>query len=220
MTEAITAHFYPPSEERINIVSHLIGLIFSVVGLVLLVVKAAALGTAIHVVSFAAFGAGLVTLYLASWLYHSATHVQVRIHLRTLDHASIYLLIAGSYTPFVLLVLPDTVGWVIFGVTWTMALIGIVTKLFYTGRFSHLSTAMYVFMGWIMVFAIKPLVENFSSEGLSWLIAGGVSYTVGALFYSIKRMPYGHATFHIFVLLGSISHFISVYFYILAPAET
>jgi hemolysin III len=127
----------------------------------------------------------------------------------------IYVLIAGSYTPLSLLVLNGAVGWTIFGVSWAMAATGIVIKLFHTGKYNKISTAMYVFMGWVIVFAIKPLIANLSSEGLAWLFAGGVSYTVGALFYSIRKMPYGHATFHIFTLLGSACHFVCVYFFVL-----
>jgi hemolysin III len=116
-----------------------------------------------------------------------------------------------------LLILKGTVGWTIFGVTWGMAAAGITLKLFYTGHYDKLSTAMYVFMGWMIVFAIKPLIANFPPEGLSWLFAGGISYTVGALAYSFKKLPYGHAIFHIFCLVGSACHFVSVYFFVLAP---
>jgi len=127
----------------------------------------------------------------------------------------IYVLIAGSYTPLALLALKGTVGWVIFGVSWVMAVTGVVIKLFHTGKYNKISTAMYVFMGWVIIFAIKPLTANLSSEGLAWLFAGGVFYTVGALFYSIKKMPYGHATFHVFTLLGSACHFVCVYYFVL-----
>lgn len=210
------AHTYSVLEERINIVSHALGLLLSAAGVILLVVKSLSAGSAIHTISFAVFGISLVTLYSASTAYHAAQKAHVRSALRTFDHASIYLLIAGTYTPFALITLQGTVGWVIFGVTWSMALIGITAKLFFTGRFDHLSTALYVFMGWIIMFAIKPLVSNLSVEGLIWLAAGGISYTVGALFYSIKKLPFGHATFHIFVLLGSVCHFTCVYFYVIA----
>jgi hemolysin III len=125
------------------------------------------------------------------------------------------VLIAGSYTPFALLVLKGTVGWVVFGVIWAMAATGIVIKLFYTGRYHKVSTAMYVFMGWVIVFAINPLIEGLSSAGLTWLFAGGVAYTTGALFYSISKMPFGHATFHIFCLFGSACHFVAVYYFVL-----
>lgn len=143
-----------------------------------------------------------------------------RASLRTVDHAMIYVLIAGTYTPFALLVLKGAIGWAVFGVAWAMAVTGIVIKLFHTGRWDKISTAMYVFMGWIIVFAIKPLIAGLSSEGLTWLFAGGIFYTVGALFYSIRKMPFGHATFHIFCLLGSASHFVSVYYFVLPPISS
>lgn len=208
-------HVYTASEERLNVGTHGLGLILSVIGLVMLVLKAAKYGTAIHIVSFAVFGASLVILYSASTLYHSSTTEKARARLRAFDHASIYILIAGTYTPLALLVLQGTVGWLIFSVAWGLAVVGVVVKLFFTGRFDHLSTTMYVFMGWIIIFAFKPLVANLAPQGLTWLFAGGIAYTVGALFYSIKKMPFAHATFHFFVLAGSICHFISVYWFVL-----
>ena len=207
--------FYSPAEERLNILSHALGLLLSVVGLVLLIVKAASLGTPLHVVSFAIFGASLVILYAASTIYHSTDDPSRRTKLRTVDHAAIYILIAGTYTPFTLAVLSGTVGWTLFGVSWGMAVTGIVLKLFYTGRFNILSTSMYVFMGWVIVFAVKPLMAALPEEGIFWLFAGGIAYTVGAISYSIKKIPFGHAVFHFFVLAGSACHFISVYWYIL-----
>jgi len=193
-------------------------LALSVIGLALLVVKAASLGTPLHVVSFAIFGASLVILYAASTIYHSTDDPTRRTKLRTVDHAAIYILIAGSYTPFTLVALSGTVGWTLFGVSWGMAVTGIVLKIFYTGRFNILSTSMYVFMGWVIVFAIKPLMAALPEEGIFWLFAGGIAYTVGAVSYSIKKIPFGHALFHFFVLAGSACHFVAVYWYIL-PAN-
>lgn len=218
MTKTRQPHFYPPIEERLNVISHATGLILSVAALAFLVAKAMTYGTAVHTVSFAVFGASLVILYGASTLYHSARNVPARLALRRVDHASIYLLIAGTYTPFSLVTLQGVVGWVIFGIVWGMALVGVTAKLFFTGRFDRLSTTMYVLMGWTIVLAIKPLVANLSIEGLGWMLAGGISYTVGALIYSIKKIPFGHATFHIFVLAGSACHFVSVYFFVLTTS--
>ena len=133
-----------------------------------------------------------------------------------LDHATIYVLIAGTYTPFTIVTLNGTIGWVIFGISWGLALTGVILKLFFTGKYNLLSTIMYVLMGWVIVFAIKPLVNNLPSEGLIWLFAGGFSYTIGAILYSIKKIKFNHAIFHIFVLIGSFCHFMSVYFYVLA----
>lgn len=212
MTEAHKYTTYPAAEERINVYSHGLGLILSVLALFILTAKARGM---LQVVSVSVFAASMIALYGSSTIYHSTTEVTRRIWLRTVDHAMIYILIAGTYTPFSLLVLQGKTGWAIFGVTWAMAVTGIVIKLFHTGRYNKVSTAMYVFMGWIIVFAIKPLIANLPTEGLTWLFAGGISYTVGALFYSFKKMPFGHATFHILTLAGSACHFVSVYYFVL-----
>jgi hemolysin III len=168
-----------------------------------------------HIISFSIFGISLITLYSASTFYHRTQNPEQRKRLRVFDHAAIFVLIAGTYTPFTLITLVGTTGWIIFGIAWGIALIGIVLKLFFTGRFKIVSTLMYVFMGWIIVFAVKPLINNLSSDGLFWLAAGGVAYTVGAVLYSIKKIKFNHAIFHILVLIGSACHFISVYFYLL-----
>lgn len=212
-TTSLLPGFYTPSEEQLNIASHFIGLVLSIIGLVLLLVRAA--GSSLHVVSVAIFGASLVLMYATSTLYHGTRDPTRRMRMRTVDHSAIYLLIAGTYTPFTLLVLPDGIGWVIFGATWGMAAVGIVLKLFYTGRFHLLSTLMYVFMGWMIVFAFKPLIEAFAGPGMTWLFAGGVLYTVGAVVYSIHRLRFNHAIFHVFVLGGSFAHFVAVYQYVL-----
>jgi len=207
--------YYSPTEEKINIISHAVGFIFSIAALALLVVWASLYGNAWHIVSVSIFGTSLVTLYAASTLYHNARDPQIRSRLKVFDHASIYALIAGTYTPFTLVTLSGAVGWVIFGLSWGAALTGIILKLFFTGRYNLLSTIMYVLMGWMIVFAIKPLINNLPREGLLWLLAGGISYTIGAILYSIKKIPLNHAIFHIFVLFGSFCHFIAVFFYVL-----
>jgi len=217
MTELYKYTVYPAAEERINIVSHGLGLLLSIAALVLLVLKASG---ALQVVSVTVFAASMIALYSSSTIYHSTDNVARRAWLRTVDHAMIYVLIAGTYTPFALLVLKGTIGWVVFGIAWAMAVTGIVIKLFHTGKYDKISTAMYVFMGWIIIFVIKPLIASFSGEGLTWLFAGGVFYTLGALFYSIRNMPFGHATFHVFCLLGSACHFVSVYFFVLPPISS
>ena len=207
---------YSPREEMTNIISHAVGLVLSIVALLLMLIRASASGSTLHIVSAAIFGFSLIALYAASTLYHSAKNPKVRSRLRINDHATIYVLIAGTYTPFTLITLNGWVGWTIFGVSWGMAIAGVVLKLFFTGKYNVLSTLMYVFMGWIIIFAVKPLINSLSSEGLFWLVAGGVAYTTGAVIYSIKKIKFNHAIFHLFVLLGSICHFISVYFYVLA----
>lgn len=209
------AVFYPPLEEKLNIISHAIGVVLGIAALFLLVIHAVENGTTLHVVSFSVYGLSIIILYLASTLYHKATQPKLRMRLRIFDHAAIYVLIAGTYTPFALITLQGTTGWVIFGTVWTFAIVGIILKLFYTGKFDKLSTLMYVFMGWIIVFAVKPMIANLPYEGLMWLLSGGIAYTVGALLYSIRSLPFNHAIFHVFVLIGSICHFIAVYWYVL-----
>lgn len=206
---------YSPAEERVNISSHAIGLLLSVVALALLVMHASSNGDVWHIVSFSVFGASLIILFAASTIYHSSRDPASRARLRVVDHASIYVLIAGTYTPFTLVTLNGTTGWTIFAITWGMALSGIVLKLFFTGRYQRVSTLMYVFMGWIIIFAIGPLIDGLSSDGLFWLVAGGVAYTVGAILYGIKQIKFNHAIFHVFVLIGAFCHFVSVYFYVL-----
>jgi hemolysin III len=206
---------YSPLEEKTNIISHAIGLVLSIVALVIMVVRASLHGDAWHVVSVSIFGASLIALYAASTMYHSAKDPKVRSRLRIVDHATIYLLIAGTYTPFTLVTLNGPVGWTIFGVSWGMAVAGVVLKLYFTGKYDVLSTLLYVFMGWIIIFAIKPLINSLSTEGLFWLFAGGLAYTCGAILYSIKKIKFNHAIFHLFVMLGSFCHFIAVYKYVL-----
>jgi len=207
--------YYSPIEEKINIISHAIGFILSIVALVLLVTHANLHGDVWHIVSFSIFGASLIILYAASTFYHNAKKPELRNRLKIIDHAAIYVLIAGSYTPFTLVTLHGTIGWVIFGISWGLALTGIILKLFFTGKYNLISTLMYVFMGWVIVFAIKPLINNLPLAGLFWLFAGGMAYTIGAILYSIKKIKFNHAMFHVFVLMGSFSHFVSVFFYVL-----
>ena len=207
--------YYNTTEEKLNVITHGIGLVLSIIALILLVLHANEMGTARHIVSFTIFGASLILLYSASTFYHYFQHPTIRRKLNILDHASIYVLIAGTYTPFTLITLKGTLGWIIFGTAWGIALIGIFLKLFYTGRFDKVSTIAYVAMGWIIIFAIKPLIVSLPLNGLYWLLAGGIFYTVGAILYSIHKLKYNHAIFHVFVLLGSFSHFMAIYFYVL-----
>ena len=207
--------YYPHKEEILNVITHFLGLLLSVAGLVLLVTFSSLYGSVWHIVSFSIFGSSMVALYLASTLYHYVRKKKLRRRLNVFDHATIYVLIAGTYTPYCLVVLHGVMGWVLFGITWGLALTGVVLKLFYTGRYSKLSTISYILMGWVAVIAAKPLINNLETEGLAYLLLGGVSYTIGALFFSMRKLPYNHAIFHIFVLIGTISHFISVFFYVL-----
>jgi hemolysin III len=215
MNDVIDIKHYSPHEEKTNIISHAIGFILSIVALVLLVTHAIQYGNIWHIVSFSIFGASLIILYGASAFYHSTKKPELRVRLRVFDHASIYVLIAGTYTPFTLVTLNGSLGWSILGISWGMALTGIILKIYFTGRYKLISTLMYVFMGWIIVFAIKPVYNNLPLEGFLWLVAGGLSYTIGAIIYSIKKIKFNHAIFHMFVLGGSACHFFSVFFYVL-----
>lgn len=214
MSKYITT-YYPAKEEMFNVISHFLGLLLSIAALALMVTFASLYGTAWHIVSFSIFGSSLVILYLASTLYHATKKRKIRGRLNVFDHAAIYVLIAGTYTPFTLVTLNGAMGWVLFGITWGLAVAGVILKLFYTGRFEKLSTASYILMGWVAVIAAQPLIEALSSGGLFYLVAGGICYTIGALFYSISKLPYNHAIFHVWVLAGSIFHFVSIFFYVL-----
>jgi hemolysin III len=202
-------------EEVMNAVTHGIGTLLAVAGLVLLIVLAYLHGDFWHIVSFSIYGTTLVLLYLASTLYHSFTNERVKRIFKILDHSAIYLLIAGTYTPFTLVPLHGVLGWTIFGLVWGFAIVGIALKVFFTGRFKIISTLCYLGMGWFIVFAIKPLIDTVPALGMTWLLVGGLFYTLGSIFYLWKRIPYNHAIWHLFVLAGSISHFIAVFFYIL-----
>ena len=210
--------FYTPAEERINILSHACALLLSIGGLLALVTRAVHHGSTLHLVSSSVFALSLIALFTASTAYHSARDPALRARLRKVDHAAIYVLIAGTYTPFTLITLQGGAGWALFAVIWGMAAFGIALKLFFTGRFNLASTLMYVVMGWLIVFFIKPLIASFPTAGLAWLLAGGIAYTLGAVLYSIPKLPYNHAAFHLCVVLGGLCHFIAVYIYVLPAA--
>lgn len=205
---------YTAREEAANVATHAAGLLASVVGVVVLVYLGVARGEVLHAASAGVYGLTLVALYAASTLYHAFRRPEVKRVLRVLDHCAIYLLIAGTYTPFVLVGLGGGWGWALFGVVWAMAAAGIVFKVFATGRFAVVSTAAYVAMGWLGVVAIGPLFRALPASALIWLLAGGVSYTAGTFFYH-RKMPYSHALWHVFVLLGSVCHFVAIALYVL-----
>lgn len=209
-----TLNSYSPLEERINIYSHALGAFLAFIAFILFVDKGMKQGTIVDIVSNLIFSLSMITLYGVSAKYHSETISKKRFRLKMFDHSSIYIFIAGTYTPFALSVIKGVDGWILFTLVWAMAVIGITLKLFFTGRFKIISTLMYVFMGWIIIFYINQLIATISHEGFTWLLAGGISYTIGAVIYSIKKVPFNHAIFHCFVLVGSISHFISIYSYI------
>jgi hemolysin III len=206
---------YPPAEERINVLSHGVGLLLSIVGLLALVSRAMMYGNRLQLVSVSIYATCMIALYAASTAYHSSRNPVLRVRLRTVDHASIYLLISGTYTPFALVTLQGPTGWTIFAISWGMAVTGIVLKLFFTGRYNLVSTLMYVFMGWLIIFFIEPLMAALPTSGLIWLLAGGIAYTLGAVLYSLHRIPHSHAVFHVLVVAGSACHFYAIWRYVL-----
>ncbi len=206
---------YSDREEKINVYSHLSGIIASIFALVLLLLRTIPGGEAVRIISALVFGLSLILLYTASTLYHGSKDPKHRNRLQVFDHASIYVLIAGSYTPFMLITLEGRIGWTLLAVIWGLAICGVVIKLFFTGRFNLVLTIMYILLGWIVVVALKPLIANLAIEGVILLFAGGVSYTLGAVIYGIKKIPGNHAIFHFFVLIGSLCHFFSIYLYVL-----
>ena len=209
---------YPPREELANRLTHALGAAFSLAGLVLLVVFSARHGDAWQVVSTAIFGTTLVLLYSSSTLYHSFRNERLKVRLQKFDHAAIFLLIAGTYTPFVLVTLRGPWGWTLFGVVWGLAVAGVALKFRFAGRYKLVSTLIYVGMGWLVIVALKPLSAALPAAGLKLLVAGGLCYTGGAVFYLWHRLPYHHAIWHLFVLGGSACHWAAVFFYVVSRA--
>ena len=214
MEKKTNIQFYSPTEEKLNIWSHAFGIFLSIIALVLLIIKAVQQDNIWMMISFPIFGVSLILLYLASTLYHASKEPQKRFKLKVFDHAAIYVLIAGSYTPFTLVSLNGETGWLIFSMVWVMAFTGIILKLFFTGKFKIVSTAMYVLMGWLIVFYFQDLTASLHEKGVFYLILGGVLYTIGAILYSIKKIKFNHAIFHFFVLAGSFCLFLSIYLYV------
>ena len=208
-----------PVEELANCLTHGLGLVLSLAGLVLLVALAWAKGDARHVASVSVYGASLVTLYAASTLYHGARGERAKRLLQVLDHCCIYLLIAGTYTPFSLLMLRGGWGWTLFGLAWGIALGGILFRVVFGTRYRGAAVASYVALGWLCVVAVKPILALVPAGALAWLAAGGVAYTSGVFFFASKRLRHGHAIWHLFVLAGSVCHYLAVVLYVL-PAKS
>jgi hemolysin III len=200
-----------PKEERLNVITHALGAILAGIGFVLLLVKNSN-KTEYATLAVVLFGLSAVILFTSSTLYHAASGAMIRRKWRIMDHVSIYLLIAGTYSPMALISLEQGNGWLIFGIVWTIAMIGAILKLFFTGRFGKISLALYLAMGWLVVFDFKNLKEGLSAAGLELIFLGGAFYTLGAVFYAIKKIPYNHAIWHVFVLAGWASHWAAIYF--------
>ena len=205
---------YSFGEHLADAITHGLGALLAIIGLVVLVVRAALYGNTWLVVACSVFGATLVMMYVASTLYHSIPLPRARRVLRIIDHSLIFLLIAGTYTPFTLVTLQGPWGWSLFGFTWGLAVIGIGLKIFFTGRYEKISLAVYLLMGWCAIVAIKPLIDKLEPAGLALLASGGLTYSGGVAFYTWSRLRYHHAIWHLFVLAGSVLHWFTVYYYV------
>jgi hemolysin III len=202
-------------EEHANAVTHGIGLVLVLVAVPILIVLAATSGNIWHVVGVAIYGTTLISLYTASTMYHAVRHPAAKRALRILDHSAIYLLIAGTYTPFTLVNLRGAWGWTLFGLVWAFALFGIIWKVLRVERDEVVSTILYVAMGWLVVIAVRPLFRAIPVSGLAWLLAGGLAYTLGVAFFGASRLRFNHAVWHVFVLMGSACHYVAVMHYVL-----
>lgn len=206
-------------EEIAHCVTHGIGIVFGIVGLVILISRATSCGSARHIVGCSIFCATLIILYSASTLYHGIQYPTAKKIFRIADHSAIYLLIAGTYTPFTLINMQGVWGWSLFGVSWGLALLGIVLQFSPLRKYSHIRLILYITMGWAIIVAIKPLAASVPLSALKLIVAGGLSYTVGIVFYLWRRLPYHHAIWHLFVLSGSVLHYLAV-FWSMNPSGT
>ena len=213
-TQTIHSH-YSPAEEVVHALSHGVGLLLSIAGLVWMLNLSISVSDPWRVIASSIYGTSLISLFLTSTLYHGL-HTSPHRHLfKLLDHCAIYLLIAGTSTPFLLVAMRTDIGWWLSGAMWSLATAGILIKLWLRHRYPRLSLTSYLLMGWLMVIAMPQLADVIGANGMAWLVAGGVSYTVGALFYMAKQMPSSHAIWHVFVLAGAACHFLAVVWYVL-----
>lgn len=217
MTDVATFR-YPWRHELANALTHGVGLALSIAGLVMMVVYAANLGDVTKIVSVSVFGASMILLYMSSTLYHGIPIRSAKKYLRAFDHACIFLLIAGTYTPVTLVSLKGGWGWSLFAIAWGLALFGVLFKVFYVDRLEYVSLAVYLGMGWMGLVAAYPVYHALSGAGLLWLALGGLMYTFGVIFYVWRTLPYNHAIWHLFVMAGTACHFVTVYKYVL-PVE-
>ncbi len=216
--QADHGHPYSLGEEIANAVTHGLGGLLSVVALVVLVHAALTRGNSWHLASAIVYGLSMFLLYMASTLYHAISHAKARHVFKIIDHAGIYLLIAGSYTPFALLTIRDQGGWWLFGIVWSLAIIGIAFEAFWVNRPKWMSVVVYLGMGWLAVTMIKPLLSSLEPAGVWLLFGGGLAYTFGTIFYVLKRVKFMHAVWHLWVLAGSALHFLAVMFYVFPRA--
>ncbi len=210
-----TQRQYTLAEEHFNAISHGIGMLLSIAGLAWMLYLSIGTSDPWRIVASSIYGASLISLFLASTLYH-ALHTSPRKHLfKLFDHCSIYMLIAGTYTPFLLVSMRTSIGWWLFGAIWSLAAAGIASKLWLRHRYPRFSLFGYLLMGWLVVIAGPQAVDAIGTGGIAWLAAGGICYTLGTVFYMAKRLPFSHGVWHLFVLAGSICHFVAVAWYVL-----
>lgn len=214
MSEQYHLIVYTEKEELFNRLTHLAAAIMSVIGAVVLLFTASHTGDTYRVVSVAVFCVTLSVFYVISTLYHTVREPRIRYLFRILDHAGIFLVIAGSYTPYTLVPMRAGNGWALFGVIWGLAIAGAIFKTFMTHRLAFLAPVFYLALGWLIVVDLEGLLSMVPIKGVLWLLAGGLCYTVGILFYAIDRIPYNHAIWHVFVIAGSVCHYLSVLFYV------
>ena len=205
-------------EEWLNALTHGAGAVAALAGAAVLITLASIYGGAWAIVGSAVYGTSLLALYVASTLYHAISHAPTKAKMKIFDHCMIYVLIAGTYTPFTLTSLRGTWGWTLFGLIWGLAIAGIVFKLYFTGRFKWLSTGIYLAMAWLILIDAEPVMKALPGAAFNWLMAGGVAYTAGTIFYMSRRLPYAHAIWHAFVIAGSVCHFAAVLIQVLEPA--
>jgi hemolysin III len=208
-------HVYTKKEELVNAITHGIGVLLSITALVFLIIFSSQQGSPWHVVSFTIYGISMLVLYISSTLVHSFPEGKAKDIFEIFDHSAIYFFIAGTYTPFMLVVINGALGWTLLGIVWGVAVVGVIFKAYFVKKFLFLSTILYIAMGWLIVIAWAPLSATLPAAGLQLLIAGGILYTVGAVFYVWRGFPFHHAVWHLFVLGGSVAHFFAVLLYVL-----
>src|SRR5699024_3916598 len=211
----MTTHTYMNCVELVHAITHGFAVLFSVASLILLIFYASLNGNPWQIVSVTIFGVTMLLMYLTSTIVHSLPHGKRKDLFQIFDHSSIYLFIAGTYTPILLVLLRETVGWTVFGIIWGIAISGIVFKIFFVKKFLFLSTIFYIIMGWLIVFIWHPLTAIMNENGILLLIIGGLFYTVGAIFYVWRSFPYHHAVWHLFVIVGSVFHFFAIFYYVI-----
>lgn len=213
--KAVVFHRYSVLEEIFNASTHGVGVVLGAIGLVMLIVKTLQTESSVLLASMVVYGVSIILLFAASTFYHAIPHDGAKRVLRIVDHCAIYLLIAGTYTPYTLLVIGDSLGAVIMAIVWSLAVAGIIFKIFFVGRFQMVSLFTYLGMGWLGLLAAFQIASNLPPTGIALLVGGGIAYSVGTIFFKVKTIPFNHAIWHLFVLAGCVLHFLSVYYFVI-----